>query len=544
MEKEQEIDIKVSNTSQEVKPLDSPTPNVEEVSSHKRIAKNTLMLYFRMFITLIIGLFTSRVVLNTLGVEDYGIYNVVGGLVSMFSLVSGSISAAISRFITFELGTGNIEKLKRVFSTSVNVQIALVIILFIVAEIVGIWFLNNEIKIPEGRMPAAYWVFHCSVITFAVSLISMPFNASIMAHEHMGVYAYITIFETLMKLVIVYMLYISPFDKLETYATLMLVIAIIVQLIYQFYCKHHFVECRYRFIFDKALFYKMFGFAGWNTIGAVSGVLRGQGNNILLNIFSGGTVVNAAVGIATTLTGVVTSFTGNFMIAFNPQITKNYAAKKYSDLISLLHRGAKFSAYLLLFFAIPVMLNTEYIFKLWLGVVPQHTVHFVRLILIYSLCEVFSRPLITAKLATGEIRNYQIVVGGIQLLSLPFSYILLKLGAPVEAVYYANILVSIMAFFARMIMLRGDIPQWSSSKYVTDVFFKVIIVAIIAAILPSITYFLLNNQLTKLILSSTVSIISSPLIILYMGCNKNERNFIINKVKDITAQFLYKIKRK
>lgn len=537
---ETNIDIKETSLNKEQESLDSPTPKVEEISSHKRIAKNTLMLYFRMFITLIIGLFTSRVVLNTLGVEDYGIYNVVGGVVSMFSLVSGSISAAISRFITFELGTGNIEKLKRVFSTSVNVQIALVVILFIIAEIVGIWFLNNEMKIPEGRMPAAYWVFHCSLITFAVSLISMPFNASIMAHEHMGVYAYITIFETVMKLVIVYMLYISPFDKLETYVTLMLVVAIIVQLIYQFYCKRHFIECRYRLVFDKTLFYQMFGFAGWNTIGVVSGVLREQGNNILLNIFSGGTVVNAAVGIATTLTGVVTSFTGNFMTAFNPQITKNYAAGKYSDLISLLHRGAKFSAYLLLLFAIPVMLNTKYIFKLWLGVVPEHTVHFVRLILIYSLFEVISRPLITAKLATGEIRNYQIVVGGIILLTLPISYLLLKIGFPIESVYYTNILISIMAFFARMIMLRGDIPLWSSSKYVIDVFFRVVIVAIIAAVLPSITYFLIDNQLTKLILSTFVSVISSILIILYIGCNKNERNFIIKKVRDI----LLRIKRK
>lgn len=513
----------------------------DTAGNNRRIAKNTLMLYFRMFITLIIGLYTSRVVLSTLGVEDYGIYNVVGGVVSMFSLVSGSISAAIGRFITFELGRGDMDKLKRVFSTSVNVQIMLAVIVIIAAEIAGLWFLDNEMKIPDGRMPEARWVFHCSLVTFAVSLISMPFNASIMAHEHMSVYAYITIFETVMKLVIVYLLLVSPFDKLETYATLMLAVAVVVQLIYQLYCKRNFEECRYRLIFDKKLFGQMFGFAGWNTIGAVSGVLRGQGNNILLNIFSGGTAVNAAAGIATTLTGVVTSFTGNFMTAFNPQITKNYAAGRYAELVTLLHRGAKFSAYLLLFFAIPVMLNAEYIFTLWLGLVPEHTVDFVRLILIFSFSEVVSRPLITAKLATGHIRNYQIVVGGVQLLTLPISYTALKLGAPVEAVYMANITTSVMAFFARMIMLRGDIPQWSSRSYVTDVFVRVIAVAVVAAVLPTVVYGFLDNPLVRLFVSTLVSVLSSVVVVLYMGCNRNERHFIVDRAKAIPRNLISKL---
>lgn len=507
--------------------------NHEEVSSHKRIAKNTIYLYFRMLFTMIIGLFTSRVVLNTLGVEDYGIYNVVGGVVSMFSLISGSISAAISRFITFELGTGNIDKLKKVFSTSVNVQIILAIIVIITAEIIGIWFLNNELKIEHGRMNAAHWVFHCSVITFAIGLITMPFNASIMSHEHMGVYAYITIFETLMKLVIVYALSISPFDKLKTYAVLMLIVVVIVQLFYQFYCNRNFEECKYRFIFEKKLFYQIFSFAGWNTIGAMSGTLKSQGNNILINIFSGGTSVNAAAGIATTITGVVTSFTGNFMTAFNPQITKNYAAKKYDDLIMLLHRGAKFSAYLLLFFGIPVLLNVEYLLELWLGIVPEYTVNFVRLILLYSFCEVISRPLITAKLATGQIRNYQIVVGGVQLLALPLSYTALKLGGPVEVVYIANIIISLMAFTARMVMLRGDIPKWSSKKYVIDVFLKVFIVASISMVIPTIIFNLFSNDLIKLVMSTLSSIISSIFVILYLGCSQEERIFIQNKVRSI-----------
>lgn len=510
--------------------------------NNRRIAKNTLMLYFRMFITLAIGLFTSRVVLNALGVDDYGIYNVVGGVVSMFSLISGSISAAISRFLTYELGRGDMETLKRTFCTSVNVQIILAAVIFVVAEIIGFWFLNNEMKIPEGRMYAAHWVFHCSLLTFAVSLISMPYNASIMSHEHMGVYAYITIFETVMKLVIIYALWISPFDKLITYAVLLVIVSLIVQLIYQRYCKRHFEECHYRIVFDRKLFRAIFGFAGWNAIGSSAAVLRSQGNNILLNIFSGGTVVNAAAGIATTVTGVVTSFTGNFMTAFNPQITKNYAAGKYDELISLLHRGTKFSAYLLLFFSIPVVLNIEYVIRLWLGIVPEYTVNFVRLILIYTLSEVLSKTLITAKLATGRIRNYQIVVGGVLLLTLPVSYTALKLGAPVEAVYMANIATSVMAFFARMYMLRGDIPGWSSRRFVMDVYIRVIMVAIVASIAPAIVYMRVENPAVRLIASSLVSVISSSVVILYMGCNKGERGFIVAKVKAIPDKIIGKFR--
>lgn len=510
--------------------------------NNRRIAKNTLMLYFRMFIVLIVGLFTSRVVLNTLGIDDYGIYNVVGGLVSMFSLISGSISAAISRFMTYELGRGDMESLKRTFCTSVNVQIMLAVVVFIVAEIIGIWFINNELKIPDGRIYAAHWVFHCSLLTFAVGLISMPYNASIMSHEHMGVYAYITIFETVMKLVIIYALWISPFDKLITYAMLLVVVSLIVQMIYRQYCRRHFEECHYRPVFDRKLFRAMFGFAGWNTIGTSAAVLRSQGNDILLNIFSGGTAVNAAAGIATTITGVVTSFTGSFMTAFNPQITKNYAAGKYDELISLLHRGSKFSAYLLLLFAIPIVLNIEYIIHLWLGIVPEYTVNFVTLILIYTLSEVLSRTLITAKLATGSIRNYQIVVGGVLLFTLPISYTALKLGAPVESVYVANIATSVMAFFARIYMLRGDIPGWSSRRYVSDVYLRVIMVTIVASIAPAAVCMFVDNQLVQLIVSSLVSVVSSSVVVLFMGCSRSEREFIVAKVKAIPSKIIIKFR--
>ncbi len=516
----------------------------EELSDNKRIAKNTLMLYGRMLFTLVVSLFTARIVLDTLGVEDYGIYNVVGGVVSMFSLISGSISASIGRFLTFELGTGNMEKLKRVFTTAVNVQIILAIIIIIAAEIIGIWFLNNELKIADGRMYAAHWVFHCSVFTFALNLIMMPYGASIMSHEHMSVYAYMTILDTILKLVIIYALYISPFDKLISYALLYVAVTILVQFIYWSYCHKHFEECRYKPTLDKKLFRQMFGFAGWEMIGSSAAILRGQGNNILINIFSGGTAVNAAAGIATTITGIVGSFTSNFMTAFNPQITKKYAAQKYQELILLLHRGSKFSAYLLLFFAIPTMINVEYVLYLWLGHVPEYTVNFVRLILIFSLTETMARPLITAKLATGVIRNYQIAVGGVLLLTLPLSYLSLKLGAPVEAVYLANITTSILAFFVRLYMLRGDLNGFSSRRFIFDVYLRVILVSILAAIPPIITYILIEHEFVRLLTSCSVSVVSSIIVILYAGCTQSEREFIIGKVKGYWRKLTSKFRRK
>lgn len=510
----------------------------EPISDNKRIAKNTMYLYFRMLITMVVGLFTSRVVLNTLGVEDYGINNVVGGVVAMFSLISASISASISRFLTFELGRGDIEQLKKVFSTSVTIQFILAAIIIIVAEIVGIWFINNELVISPDRLVAARWVFHCSIISFAVGLISSPYNASIVSHERMNVFAYMSILDTILKLVIVYMLYISPYDKLKTFAVLGLAVTILMRILYGWYCKRNFEECTYHFTFDKKLFKSMFGFAGWNFIGSSAAVLRGQGNNILINIFSGGTIVNAAAGVATTLTGIISGFTGGFMTAFDPQITKLYAAQKYDELMTLIFRGAKFSAYLLLFLAIPIMINAEYILQLWLGIVPQHTIAFVNLTIIYMLSETISRPLITAKNATGIIRNYQIIVGGILLLTLPLSYLALKFGAPVESVYIANIITSISAFIARMYMLRGDIPIWSSKKFLTQIYGRILVTAIVSAIPPIIVAHNLDTPIYCIIASSVISFISSSITILYIGCNSNERIFIISKVKSTILKFL------
>lgn len=506
-------------------------------SANSRIAKNAAALYFRMIVTMLVGLYTSRVILQALGVEDYGIYNVVGGFVSMFSLISASISGSISRFLTFELGSGDMAKLKRVFSTSVLVLCGLSALVVIATETIGIWYLHNKMVIPAERMDAAFWVFQISVLSFVISLVNMPYSASIVSHERMDVYAYMSIWDVTLKLVICYAVMVSPIDRLVFYAILLLSVCLVDRLIYAWFCKRHFEECTFHWQFDRALFKEIFGFAGWEFIGSSAAILRGQGGNLLLN-WAGGPVVNAANGIANSITGVVSGFVGNFTQAFNPQITKRYAAGEYDSLMQLLIFGSKYSFYLLFLLALPVALNAEFILQLWLGVVPEHTVWFCRITFVFLLAESISRPIITAKLATGKIRNYQIVVGGVLLLMLPISYIGLKAGLPVEWVAASNALTAIMAVGARMYMLRGDIPCWSSRVYFTKVVLNVLSVSSIAFVLPSISYVMLPAGWINLILTTIVSVLSSIITISYIGCGKGERALIFSKVKSIKAKFI------
>ena len=322
--------------------------------NNKRIAKNTLLLYFRMLFLMVISLFTSRITLQTLGVDNFGIYNVVGGIVAMFSIMSGSLSNAISRYITFELGKGDKKILKKVFSTAINVQIIMAVIIAVLIEIGGVWFLNYKMNIPDGRMVAANWVLQFSIISFVVNLISIPYNAAIIAHEKMSAFAYISIYEAVMKLVVVYLIVISPFDKLIVYSFLILLISLSLRLIYGVYCKRKFEECSYMFILDKPLLKKMTGFAGWNFLGAGSFLLMTQGVNMLLNMFFG-VALNAARGIATQVENVVNQFTTNFGTAINPQITKSYAKGDYDYMHKLVFAGSKYSFFLVVVLCLPII---------------------------------------------------------------------------------------------------------------------------------------------------------------------------------------------
>lgn len=506
--------------------------------NNKRIAKNTLLLYFRMLFLMAISLYTSRVVLNALGVEDFGIYNVVGGVVAMFSVLSGSLSSAISRFITYELGKGNQENLNKIFSSAVTIQLGLAGIIILLAETIGIWFLNVKMNIPEVRMEAANWVFQFSILTFAINLISVPYNASIIAHEKMSAFAYISILEAVGKLFIAYLITITPMDKLIFYAILMCVVALIVRFTYGNYCKRHFCECTYHFIWDKQLLKSMFSFAGWNFIGASSAVLRDQGGNVVINLFCG-PAVNAARGIAFQVNNAVNQFVVNFMTALNPQITKSYAAGDKGYMMTLIFQGARLSFYMLLLLSLPILVNTHYILALWLKIVPEHAVLFVQLILIFALSESISQPLITAMLATGKIRNYQIIVGGLQMMNLPLSYILLRLGYFPEVVIVIAICISQCCLAARLILLRGMIGL-SITKYLKNVYLNIIVVSIIAVILPLISAYYIKESFSNFIFISLIAVICTLSSIYFLGCNNQEREFIHKKIGTIKSKITRK----
>lgn len=504
----------------------------ERKNSNRQIAKNAAALYFRMIVSMLVGLYTSRIILNQLGVEDYGIYNVVGGFVSLFSLISDSIQGSISRFLTFELGRGDIINLRKVFASSILVLIGLSIIILFLTETFGLWYLYNKMVIPLERIDAAFWCFQLSIITFVINLINSPYTSAIIAHERMDIYAYLTILGVIFKLFICFAIIKSPIDKLIFYAILLCLYSIINQIIYVIFCKHKFPECKFKYIIDKSLLKNMFNFAGWNFIGSSAVILRTQGANLFINAF-GGPVANAANGIANNICNIVSTFVTNFTMAFNPQITKRYAAKEYESLMNLLIYGSKYSYFLMFILTLPVFLNAEYIFKIWLGIVPEYTVIFTRWTLLFLLLESISRPMITAKIANGNIRNYQIVVGSILLLMLPISYLGLKLGFEVTFVAFANVLTALIAIFARIYMLRGDFPCWSSKVFFNKVILNICLVSIIASVLPAITYIILPKGFINFTVTTLISIISSCITIFYIGCTKFERSLIVDKIKEI-----------
>ena len=498
-------------------------------SNNKRIAKNTLFLYLRMFLMMAISLFTSRVVLSTLGVSDYGIYNVVGGVVAMFGLLSGSITNSITRFLTFELGKNDRVQLQKVFSTSLNVMFVLSFVIVVIGEIVGIWFLNYKMNIPEGRMEAANWAFQCSLLTFVMNLISIPYNSTIVAHEKMSAFAYISIFEVIMKLLIVYSLYVSPFDKLKSYVVLLLILSFVIRFIYGFYCKRHFKEATYHFIYDKVLLKNMTSFAGWNFFGQGAYMMNNQGVNIVINLFFGVTV-NAARGIATQVNNAVNQFVTNFMMALNPQITKSFAAGEFEEMHKLVYRGAKFSYFLMLFFLIPICLETEMILHLWLNVVPEYSVAFVRWTLVITTMGMLSNTLITALHATGRIKNYMIIVGLVEISNFPLTYLMFKIGFNPLAAYYVYSSIYLMLVFIRLFLIK-DLIRMKAKAYIQEVYLKVLLVTLVSLILPSFICLLQQDSILRFIEVCLVSCLSILIAVCYLGLSSSERKKVIEIVK-------------
>lgn len=500
------------------------------------IARNTMLLYVRMLFMMLVSLYTSRVVLKVLGVEDFGLYNVVGGVVAMFSLVTGSLSSSISRFLTFWLGKGDKEQLRKIFSTAINIQLCLALLILILSEAAGVWFLNTRMTIPEGRLAAANWVFQCSVLTFLVNLVSLPYNALIIAYERMNVFAYISILEASLKLAAVFLLSAAPSDKLVAYAGLLLGVSVVIRLVYGIYCRRNIPECRYVRIYDKALLGSMVKFAGWNTIGVASAVLKDQGVNIVINLFCG-PAVNAARAISVQVNTAAGAFVSNFMTALNPQITKSYAAKDFPYMKALIHQGTRFSFYMLLLLSVPILIETETVLSLWLTVVPAHTVLFVRLILVLAMCDSLSGTLITTMLATGNIRNYQIVVGGLQLLNFPLSYLALKAGLPPESTMMIAIALSAASLFVRLLFLRrmAGLPM---GHYLKAVVGNVCVVAACSFLLPLLASRCMAPGWGRLLLTCAVASASTSIAVYWIGCSRAERVVIKEKIIDIKRKFL------
>ena len=504
----------------------------------KRIAKNTVVLYVRMLFSMLVSLYTSRLVLNTLGIEDYGIYNVVGGFVAMFSLISGSLSASVSRFLTFELGKGDKKRLQEVFSTSLLIHIALACAVFCVAESIGLWFLNTQMAIPDERIYAANWVFQASVLSFMFGLFSTPYNASIVSHERMSAFAYIGIMETVLRLLAVLFLAYSSwnYDRLIVYALLLVTINVFLQCIYLRYCRKHFEECRLRLRFNKKCWKEMSSFAGWNFIGGTAELLKDQGVNILLNLFVG-PVINAARGLASSVNMAVNAFVVNFMTALRPQITKSYAAGDKAYAFNLVERGSRFSFYILFILALPILLDTEFVLKIWLKQYPEHTVNFVRLILLVSLCDVLSHTLINLQSATGKIRNYQLAVGGMYLMNFPFSYICLKVGFPPECTLIVALVISVFCLFLRLFFLHS-MTGLSVKNYLCNVCVNVVCVSGLSMILPLSISHVLSDGWGKFILIILTSLVGVVSTVYYVGCSGSERQYLKGQMRYLIQRYL------
>lgn len=503
----------------------------QHAENTKRIAKNTLMLYVRMLFSMLVSLYTSRVVLQALGVEDYGIYNVVGGFVAMFSLISGALSHSAGRFLTFELGRGDLQRLKDTFSTSLLIHFALAAVVLVLAETVGVWFLNTQMTIPLARLTAANWVFQGSVVAFVFSLINVPYGASIVAHERMSAFAYIGILDVVMRLLIVLLIaYVPlPFDKLVVYALLLVAVNIALRQIYWWYCRRNFEECRLSWRFNKQCWKEMWSFTSWNFIGGTALVLKDHGVNILLNLFTG-PIVNAARGIALSVNSVVTSFAGNFMTALNPQLTKSYAVGDFGYLFKLMECGTRFSIYIVLVLALPILLETDFILSLWLGHYPEHTVNFVRIVLVLAIVDMFSNTIATVQSATGRIRRYQIVIGGMLLLNFPLSYIFLKLGFQPECTMFVALFVSICCLFLRLKLLGRNIDL-SVSWFLRKVVCNVLVVALFSFPIPYVLYLTIPYGWLRFCIVCILCLVFTLSSVLILGCSKSERLFIFNKLK-------------
>ncbi|HHX71149.1 MAG TPA: lipopolysaccharide biosynthesis protein [Gallicola sp.] len=482
------------------------------------------MLYFRMILTMIVSLYTSRVILNTLGVEDYGIYNVVGGVVSMFAFFNSAMSSATQRFLSYEIGKGDFAQLRKTFNATQIIHIGIAILIFILAETIGLWFVRTNLVIPPERIDAALWVYHFSVLSFMVTVIQVPYNATIIAHERMNVYAYVSIIEVVLKLLIVFMLTWITYDKLKLYGILLFVVVFFVAAIYRIYTRRNFKETKFLIVNDKNLYKSLFSFSGWNLLGNAAVIIRGQGVNIILNLFFG-PAVNAARGIAYQIQSALYSFVLNFQMAMKPQIIKSFALDDFKYMHQLVFRGSKFSFYLLFCLSLPVIFEAETILNIWLVEVPDYTIIFLRLIIIDVLIESVAGQLVTAAHASGKIKLYQSIVALFFVLNLPISYLLLEYGYEPQTVMYVSIVLTSFNLFVR-INIVSKLAKFEVVDFMKKVLFPIFLVVAVSIVIPLIIKSLMSNGIVEFFIMIITSILSIVNTIYFIGLNKNERSFV------------------
>lgn len=483
-----------------------------------------------MGITMVISLYTSRIILKYLGVDNYGIYGVVGALISSFSLFSSNLNSASQRFLSFELGKIN-GRFKNVFSSILGLHITASIILFVLIELVGSYYIFHFLKVPDGRLSAAYWAFHFSTLSFCLNIATIPYDSAIIAHEKLDFYAFIGVFEATIKLVIVYLLVVSSFDKLISYAFLFLMSGILIKTINITYCLLKVDGCRTFISYDRSIVLQIGKFFGWNGLGTLSYVLREQGISLLFNYFFG-TTVNAAKSVTNQVNNAVSSFSSNFIVALNPQITKSCAAQNYIEMTQLVYMGSKISYFLMLFLSLPIILNSEYILHLWLVNPPENAVDFVRLALIFFTLKALQSPLSIAIIATGKVKKYNLYWGGLNFIVFPLSLILFYIGFGPNSSYYISIFFSLFILFA-MLSIYKEYFNIKYHEYFKHVFSKTLLVTISTVLMNLlITYVHASNSLISLFVNVFACLVTSGLLILLLGLSLKERkmfNYLLKK---------------
>lgn len=501
----------------------------ENVVDNNKIAKNTLLLYLRMFVIMAIGLYTSRVVLQQLGVSDYGIYNVVGGFVAMLAYIKTGFISATQRFLSFSIGEGDMAGLGRIFSTSVSVYYILSFILFVLSESFGVWYIDNYLVIDHDRLYAAKWVFQCSMLCFIIEMLGVPYYALIIAHEKMDIYAYISVIESISKLVIVYVLSVVHIDKLILYAILSCVISLIVRFLYVGYSRKYFLETHAKLMIDIKLLKKMYAFAGWTAIGTLGSTFKDQLINLVLNHF-GGTTVNAARGIAIQVSGIVNQFASNFLMAVSPQITKQYAAGQIENSRRLVFLSSKFTFYLMTIMVVPISVSLGYILTIWLGVVPRFTYEFVLILLFSTLIGTLASPITVAIQATGYVRNFQLGIAVLFLLEVPIAYYLLRVGYSPYIAVLPSILIQFCAVLFRYYILSIQAEGYFKRFFLFQIVFRSIFVSSVCYATSKYLSGLCEYSFLWFMFVSCLSIIITCTIIFFLGLNRSERIMVVKYI--------------